>query len=103
MSIPPLSEKQREDARTAATSARRRRADVKEGLRVGSLTLAEVLALAEQDDVVAHAKVNDILKSLPRVGTVRANTVMDRLQIAGNRRLRGLGKHQTAGLISEFS
>lgn len=103
MSIPPLSEKQREDARAAATSARRRRAEVKEGLRVGSLTLAEVLALAEQDDVVAHTKVNDILKSLPRVGAVRAHTVMDRLQIAGNRRLRGLGKHQMAGLISEFS
>lgn len=103
MSIPPLSEKQREDARTAATLARRRRADVKEGLRVGALSLSQVLAMAEQDDVLAHAKVNDILKSLPRVGTVRANTVMDRLQIAANRRLRGLGKHQAAGLISEFS
>ena len=45
---------------------------------------------------------DDVLKALPRVGTVRATKVMDRLDIAPNRRLRGLGKHQTAALIAEF-
>ncbi len=103
MSIPSLSNEQRAAARTAATEARRRRAEVKDGLRGGSLSLAEVLSLAAEDDVVAHTKVVDVLKSMPRVGTVRADAVMERLQIASNRRLRGLGKHQTAGLISEFS
>jgi hypothetical protein len=34
---------------------------------------------------------------------VRANRVMERLDIAANRRLRGLGKHQIAALIAEFS
>jgi hypothetical protein len=53
--------------------------------------------------VVAHAKVIDVLKSLPRVGVVRAGKVMERLDIAANRRLRGLGKHQTAALIAEFA
>ena len=28
---------------------------------------------------------------------------LERLEIAANRRLRGLGKHQTAALIAEFS
>lgn len=65
--------------------------------------MAEVLEEAEQDDVVAHTKVIDVLKSMPRVGTVRASKVMERLDIAANRRLRGLGKHQTAALIAEFS
>jgi hypothetical protein len=37
------------------------------------------------------------------VGAVRASKVMERLDIAANRRLRGLGKHQTAALIAEFS
>jgi hypothetical protein len=37
------------------------------------------------------------------VGVVRAGKVMDRLDIAPNRRLRGLGKHQTAALIAEFA
>ena len=103
MTIPPLSDEQRQQARSAATEARRRRAEIKQSLRNGDSTLAEVLALAEKDEVVAHAKVVDVLKSLPRVGVVRASKVMDRLDIAPNRRLRGLGKHQTAALIAEFA
>ena len=103
MTIPPLSDEQRQQARNAATEARRRRADIKQSLRLGQTTLADVLAVAERDEVVAHAKVVDVLKSLPRVGAVRATRVMARLDIAPNRRLRGLGKHQTAALLAEFS
>ena len=103
MTIPPLSDDQRQQARNAATEARRRRADIKQSLRSGERTLTEVLELAEHDDVIAHTKVIDILKALPRVGAVRAGRVMERLDIAANRRLRGLGKHQTAALLAEFS
>jgi len=102
VTIPSLSDEQRSQARTAATQARRRRAEVKEALRTGTTSLTEVLAMAEQDEVVAHAKVVDVLKSLPRVGAVRAGLVMERLEIAPNRRLRGLGKHQAAALAAEF-
>jgi hypothetical protein len=103
VTIPPLSDEQRQQARHAATEARRRRAEMKQALRTGERSLAQVLDLAEDDDVIAHAKVIDVLKALPRVGTVRANKVMERLDIAANRRLRGLGKHQAAALIAEFS
>jgi hypothetical protein len=103
VTIPPLSDEQRQQARHAATEARRRRAEIKQALRSGESSLAQVLDLAESDDVIAHAKVIDVLKALPRVGTVRASKVMERLDIAANRRLRGLGKHQTAALIAEFS
>ena len=103
MTIPPLSDDQRQQARNAATEARRRRAEIKQSLRSGERTLTEVLELAEHDDVIAHTKVIDILKALPRVGAVRAGRVMERLDIAANRRLRGLGKHQTAALLAEFS
>lgn len=103
MTIPPLSDEQRQQARHAATEARRRRAAVKQSLRTGQTTLAEVLATAETDDVIAHAKVVDVLKALPRVGSVRAERAMERLDIAANRRLRGLGRHQIAALIAEFS
>jgi hypothetical protein len=103
VTIPRLSDEQRQQARNAATQARRRRAEIKQALRSGERSLAEVLALAEQDDVVAHTKVIDVLKALPRVGAVRAAKVMERLDIAANRRLRGLGKHQTAALVAEFS
>lgn len=103
MTIPPLSDEQRSQARTAATDARRRRAEVKDGLRTGKVSLAEVLELASHDEVVAHAKVVDVLRALPRVGAVRAGKVMERLDIAPNRRLRGLGRHQVAALLTEFA
>jgi hypothetical protein len=103
VTIPPLSDEQRQQARHAATEARRRRADVKKALRSGERSLAEVLELADHDDVVAHTKVADVLRALPRVGAVRAAKVMERLDIAANRRLRGLGKHQAAALVQEFS
>ena len=102
MTIPPLSNEQRLEARLAATEARRKRAQVKQSLRSGELDLAQVLDLAESDDVIAHTKVVDALKALPRVGAVRADKIMTRLDIAANRRLRGLGKHQIAALIEEF-
>jgi hypothetical protein len=80
-----LSDEQRQQARHAATEARRRRAEMKHALRSGEQSLAQVLDLAESDDVIAHAKVIDVLKALPRVGTVRASKVMERLDIAANR------------------
>lgn len=103
MSIPPLSDEQRQQARSAATEARRRRAEVKRQLRTGDLSISEVLEIAESDQVIAHAKVVDVLKSLPRVGEIRASEAMDRFDIAPNRRLRGLGKHQITALIAEFA
>ena len=38
-----------------------------------------------------------------RVGEKRAALVMERRDIAPNRRIRGLGRHQVAGLKAEFS
>lgn len=102
MPIPPLSEEQRRQARDAATQARRRRAEVKQWVRSGKLSIAAVLELADDDEIVAHTKVIDILKAQPRVGAVRAGKVMERLRIAPNRRLRGLGPNQIEGLKQEF-
>ena len=102
MSIPPRPPPQPPAARAAATLARRKRADLKAQLRTGAVSLPQALDLAGDDDVLAHVKVLDLLKSLPRVGEKRAAAVMERLDIAGNRRIRGLGRHQIAGLKAEF-
>ncbi|GAB2470591.1 integration host factor, actinobacterial type [Luteococcus sediminum] len=102
MAIPTLSPEQLQAAREAATQARRARADLKEKVRSGTLTLGQALDIAAQDDVLAHVKVVDLLKALPRVGDKRAGEIMDRLEIASNRRVRGLGRHQVAGLKAEF-
>lgn len=102
MSIPQLTAEQLEAARAAATEARRRRADLKAKVRTGSFSLSQAIDQASTDDVLAHVKVVDLLKSMPRVGEKRAAAVMERLDIAPNRRIRGLGRHQVAGLKAEF-
>ncbi|MDU1063356.1 MAG: integration host factor, actinobacterial type [Cutibacterium avidum] len=102
MSIPTLSPEQLSAAREAATRARRVRAEFKARVRAGDLSLSEALDEAAEDDVLAHVKVVDLLKALPRVGEKRAAEIMERLDIAPNRRIRGLGRHQTAGLRAEF-
>lgn len=103
VTIPQLTTEQLEAARAAATEARRRRAELKTKVRTGALTLSQALDVAADDDVLAHVKVVDLLKALPRVGEKRAGVVMSRLDIAPNRRIRGLGRHQVAGLKAEFS
>lgn len=103
MTIPQLTTEQLQAARTAATEARRRRAELKAKVRTGEFSLSKALDVAADDDVLAHVKVVDLLKALPRVGEKRAAMVMERLDIAANRRIRGLGRHQVAGLKAEFS
>ncbi len=103
MSIPQLSPEQLQSARAAAAAARRARADLKGQVRSGQLGLGAALDKAAADEVLAHVKVVDLLKCVPRVGEKRASDVMTRLDIASNRRVRGLGRHQIAGLKAEFS
>ena len=94
MPIPSLSPEQMQAARGAATAARRKRAALKDELRSGTLSLGQALDKAADDEVLAHVKVIDLLKSLPRIGDKRAQEIMARLDIAPNRRVRGLGPHQ---------
>ncbi|MCA0251771.1 MAG: 30S ribosomal protein S13 [Actinobacteria bacterium] len=102
MTIPQLTSEQLEAARAAATQARRARAELKNDVRSGKVSLAEALDASAGDDVLAHIKVVDLLKAVPRVGEKRATVVMEKLDIAPNRRIRGLGRHQLAGLRAEF-
>lgn len=102
MSIPQLTTEQLQAARAAATEARRHRAELKAKVRTGTLTLSDALDKAGADEVLAHIKVVDLLKSVPRVGERRATAALEKLDIASNRRVRGLGRHQIAGLKAEF-
>ncbi len=47
-------------------------------------------------------KVSALLESMPGVGKVRAAQLMERLEIAPSRRLRGLGERQRRALLTEF-
>ena len=102
MAVPPLTDEQRAAALEKATAARRSRAELKERLKRGGTTLKQVLADAENDEAVAKLKVSALLVSLPGVGKVRAAAVMEQLEIAPSRRVRGLGERQRQALLNEF-
>jgi hypothetical protein len=100
---PSLTPEQRQAALAKAAEARRARAEIKERLKMGSITLAELLTQAETDDMVAGIKVLAVLESLPGVGKVKARRTMDEVGIADTRRLRGLGDQQRKSLLAVFS
>ncbi|MFV0430524.1 MAG: integration host factor, actinobacterial type [Arachnia sp.] len=103
MAIPQLSSAQLESARAAATEARRARALLKEKVKTGDMTLAQALDKALGDDTLSRVKVVDLLRALPRVGVTRSREIMESLQIAPNRRIRGLGRHQVERLKELFA
>ncbi|MEO7588187.1 MAG: integration host factor, actinobacterial type [Arachnia sp.] len=103
MAIPQLSTEQLQSARAAATEARRARAALKNQVKTGELSLSQALEKASGDDTLSRVKVVDLLRSLPRVGVTRSAEIMENLDIAANRRIRGLGRHQMERLTEMFS
>jgi signal recognition particle GTPase len=99
---PALTPEQRQQALAKAAEARRARAELKEKLKMGSLTLSELLAQAENDHV-GKMKVLAVIEALPGVGKVKARRTMDEIGIADTRRVRGLGEQQRKALLEAFS
>lgn len=70
---------------------------------MGSLTLNELLAQADGDDVVGKMKVLAVLESLPGLGKVKARRIMDEVGISETRRLHGLGEQQRKKLFEKLA
>ena len=103
MPLPPvLTDEQRAAALQKAAEARRVRAELKEKLKMGSITLGELLAQADRDEMVGKMKTVAVLESLPGVGKVKARRTMEDIGISESRRLRGLGEQQRAALLKAF-
>jgi signal recognition particle GTPase len=99
---PVLTPEQREQALAKAAVARRARAELKEKLKMGSITLAELLSQSGSDDHVGKMKVLAVIEALPGVGKVKARRTMDEIGIADTRRVRGLGEQQRKALLDAF-
>lgn len=102
MPLPELDDDARRDALNKAAEARKLRAEMKQRLKAGEIGLREVLARADDNEVVARTRVSEVLEAMPRVGRVRARRLMERLDISSSRRLRGLGANQRERLLAEF-
>jgi signal recognition particle GTPase len=103
MPLPPqLSDEQRQAALAKAAEARRARAELKEKLKMGSMTLKELLDQSDADDIIGKMKVVAVLESLPGVGKVKARRTMEDIGISDTRRVRGLGDQQRRELLKAF-
>ena len=99
---PTLTPEQRDAALAKAAAARRARAELKEKLKMGSVTLRELLENASGDEHIGGMKVLAVIESLPGVGKVKARRTMDEIGIADTRRVRGLGQQQKDKLLAAF-
>ncbi|MBG9372593.1 integration host factor, actinobacterial type [Corynebacterium diphtheriae] len=102
MALPKLTDEQRKEALAKAAEARKARAELKEQLKRSDITLKEVLDKASSDEIIGKTKVSALLESLPKVGKVKAKEIMEELEIAQTRRLRGLGDRQRRALLERF-
>ena len=100
--LPQLTDEQRRAALAMAAEARRVRAEIKELLKMGTLSLSELLDRSDNDRILAKMKVLSVLEALPKLGKVKARRTMDAVGISDSRRLRGLGSQQRAELVARF-
>lgn len=102
MPAPKMTEEQRAEALKRAGEARRVRAEIKQLLKTGSLTLVDVFDRAEEDELIAGIKVASLVVSMPHMGKVKAKRLLEEIGIADNRRLRGLTPRQREALLESF-
>ncbi len=102
MAIPKLTAEERAQALEKAKAARAKRAQIREDLKGGKLSVKQVLDM-RGDDVVGRMKVSTFIETLPGYGKAKAEKIMAELKIAESRRLRGLGERQLSALLDRLS
>ena len=88
---PVLTEEERRVNTEKAIAARCRRAEVKQQLHDGKISLEDVLNM--KDDPIVNRM---------RIEELKCYVIMEKLEIASNRRIKGLGSIQSRKLIEYF-
>lgn len=101
MALPQLSDEQRKAALEKAAAARHARAELRDKIKNGQITLEEVLD--SDDPIAARMKVSALIESLPGYGKAKAAKIMDELGISATRRVKGLGARQREQLLEVLS
>ncbi|MFM8632678.1 MAG: guanylate kinase [Candidatus Nanopelagicus sp.] len=99
--LPPrLSRRSLRKAGQKAVLARQERARVKEEIASGEKFFFELFA--DERKSIKRMKLVDLLQSVPGIGRIRADLIMDRAEISSSRRIGGVGKRQLEILRQEF-
>ena len=103
MAIPQLSQEDRAKALQKAQQMRSKRTELRAELKTGKVTLEQVLAKAEADEVIGKMRVKYLLESLPQVGKITAAKIMEEIGIDEARRIQGLGNRQKTQLLEKLA
>jgi len=103
MGLPPkLTPEERRAALDKAKASRQRRAQIKDQIKTGELSITQVLELAKSDEAIAKMRVLELLESKSGVGKIRAASLLEKLKISSTRRIQGLGRLQISEILREF-
>ena len=102
MALPELDPETRAAALAKAAEVRRVRAELKQMLKSGEVTLRQVLERSGDSEALQRMRVIEVLGAMPAYGPVKARRLMEELDIAPTRRLRGLGPRQREALLDTF-
>ena len=101
MALPQLTDEQRKAALEKAAKARHERAELREKIKKGEVSLESVLN--SDDPIASRMKVSTLIESLPGYGKAKAAKIMDELGISATRRVKGLGARQREQLVEALS
>jgi hypothetical protein len=102
MALPELDPEARAAALAKAAQARRIRAELKQMLKSGEVSLRQLLERSGDSAALSKMRVIDVLAAMPAYGPVKARRLMEDLGISPTRRLRGLGPRQREALLATF-
>jgi guanylate kinase len=100
MQPPKISNRLRRKAGEKAVAARRERATIKALVASGDLFFFDLFK--DERKSIARMKLIDLLQSVPGIGKVRAELILDRTKISPSRRIGGVGHRQLELLREEF-
>ena len=101
MALPTLTDEQRKAALEKAAQARHARAELREKVKTGKVSLKEVLD--STDPIAERMNVSALIESLPGYGKAKAAKIMDELGISATRRVKGLGARQREQLLEALT
>lgn len=101
MPLPQLTDEQRKAALEKAAAARHARAELRENIKLGKVTIEDVLD--SDDPIMSRMRVSALIESLPGYGKAKATKIMEELGISSSRRVKGLGARQREQLLEVLS
>ena len=101
MPLPQLTDEQRKAALEKAAAARHARAELRDNIKAGKVSLEEVLD--SDDPIASRMKVSTLLESLPGYGKAEAAMIMNDLAISPPRRRQALGARPSEQLLQTLS